>query len=45
MSISGVKREFLLDIPIDYVEEGNLKEIIWALTAAVHAVFLYHSHV
>ena len=32
MSISGVKREFLLDIPIDYVEEGNLKEIIWALS-------------
>lgn len=32
MSVSGVKREYLLGVPIDYVEESNLKEIIWALS-------------
>lgn len=32
MSVNGIKREYLLGIPIDYVEESQLKEVIWSLS-------------
>lgn len=32
MSVNGIRRESLLGVPVDYVEEGQLKEIIWSLS-------------